>query len=128
MFAFLLSLITKATDQKVLPFLAAAIVPVLAYRLIKKPRKNFLLRLLFKRRAKSHMRDTWGGRILLGLLLSVGTGLLIGLFFGWSIGLWVGIGLLVVMFIYFLLGEKPPNPKPGHYYIGNDHKRHWHND
>lgn len=112
----LLVLVSESADQNAFRLLAATAIPLVLYHSIKKIKRNFLLHLLFrKKRLKSGLQNTRGGRILLGLILSIGTGALIGLFFGWTIGLWVAIGIGGIMFLYFLFGEKiwnPPQRKP----------------
>ena len=104
----LLSLTIKPGSLNNIYLLAATILSI---PLLGKVKKSFFLRLLARRLIKKGRQQTKGGRLLFGLLLSLGTGGLIGLFFGWSIGLWVAIGLGIIMFIYFLSGEKTPKTR-----------------
>jgi len=61
--------------------------------------------MLLKKRGAVGLQDTKGGKALLALILCLGTGGLIGLFFGWTIGLWVALGLGVIM-LFYLIGVK----------------------
>ena len=105
------SLASQHDNQTILYLLAAAAIPLANHGFIKRIKRNLLIKLFIKKTSKKDLQSTRGGRILFGLLISLGTGGLIGLLFGWSIGLWVAAGLGVIMLIYFLSGEKPPKPE-----------------
>ena len=109
----LISIAMHSTDQTY-AWVIGTSLPLVMYMLLKKKRKKmgFIGRFLMKKFSKKINTKTRGGRILLGLLLSIIAGGLIGLLAGWTIGLYVAAGLAILIFIYFLLGEKGPGSLP----------------